>query len=193
MFFSLFPFALLPELIPGVFCELPALIVTLLPKDPDPMENAKLFVAVFAVLIAIFSTLIAIVSLIVNVTFTRRLKMVDIANERRRLFITTLWDKLVAVKSINAKNANGDRVSELFNSLELVAFCWQEEIADRKLIARAFGKSYGERVKEIQGITRQNGYNTAIDDLGMTGTELLSSSSRIELVLLDIQRELARG
>jgi hypothetical protein len=134
-------------------------------RSTKPMEVAKFIVSIVAIGISVAAILI-------SVSVTKRLKMQDVIYERRKLFINTLWDKLIAVRSIQPNNATSDRVVELLNTLELVAFCWESEVADRELIARAFGKAYGEMVDNIQGITEGKGYDKVIDEIG-TGPNLL--------------------
>ena len=149
-------------------------------------SSGILEVAKFAA--SIGALLISIAAIIVSASVTKKLKNRDVIYERRRLFITALWDKLVAVKGVNPGNATVERVIEVLNTLELVALCWEDEVADRTLVARAFAKGYCDLVKQIQGIVPGKGYDDVIKVLG-TGPDLLAKQyDRV----LPVQEKLAQ-
>jgi len=140
-------------------------------ENSGPLEITKIAISIIALA---FSIMAIVTSAVVTIKLKRR----DVIYERRRLFITGLWDKIISVKSINATNATADRVIELLNTLELVALCWENEIADRELIARGFGTPYCQMVDAIQGIVKGKGYDRVIAEIG-TGSELLKDYDRI--------------
>jgi hypothetical protein len=148
------------------------------------MEEGKLIVSILALFMSV-------VSIYLSVATSHRLKNKDIVNERRRLFITALWDKLTSVKGLNTTNATKERVFEVLNTLELVALCWDNDIADNELIVRSFGHSYSERVDEIKGIVSGTSYDSLILALKMDGPRLLRLYPRVEPVRDEIKSKLA--
>ena len=139
------------------------------------MEEAKLAIAILALITSI-------VAIAVSTRTAIRVKAQDVAHDRRRLFITALWDKLTAVRGINAGNATKELVLNTINTLELVALCWDEGIVDRELICRAFGDSYCQRTAEIESITQANGYGKVIRDLEMDGPTLFKYYNLVQPV-----------
>jgi hypothetical protein len=131
------------------------------------VEAAKLVISVLALLISI-------VAVVVASRTAFEVKKRDLAHDRRRLFITSLWDRLTAVRGINKENVNRDLVLDTLNTLELVALCWNADVADRDLIFRSFADSYCRRTMEIESLTVSNGYPQELFvDIGMDGPALL--------------------
>jgi hypothetical protein len=149
------------------------------------MEIAKLIISILALIISG-------ISIYMSVRISSRLKNQDISNEKRRLFITALWDRLTAVKGLNPGNANKERVFEVLNTLELAALCCDEDIVDKTMVTRAFGSSYSRRVDEIKDIAAGKNYDKVLQDLGMDGPTLLQLYSRIEPVRDEIRREMSK-
>lgn len=130
------------------------------------LEVAKFVVSIVAIVLSLSA-------IVVSAVLTKKLKNRDVLYERRKLFITALWDKLVAVRGLDPGNVTVERVIEVLNTLELVALCWEDEVADRSLVARAFAQSYCELVDQIQAIVPGAGYDDVIKKLG-TGPSLLA-------------------
>ncbi len=149
------------------------------------METVKLVVSIAALIISG-------VAIFMSRRVAIKLKNQDIANDRRRLFITALWDKLTAVRGLDSGNATRERVVEVLNTLELVALCWESNIVDKDLVTRAFGDSYSLRVAEVNGITSGKGYDDLIEELGMDGPRLLEQYARIVPVCNEIKKELSK-
>jgi hypothetical protein len=156
--------------LPAAGLEVTRFMLALL-QNSGPLETTKIAISIVALAFSI-------VAIVTSAVVTIKLKRRDVIYERRRLFITALWDKLISVKSINTTNATAERVVELLNTLELVALCWENEIADRELIARGFGTAYCQMVDAIQGIVKGKGYDPVIAEIG-TGAELLKDYDRI--------------
>ena len=164
--------------LPAAGLEMTALMLALL-TESEQMETTKLVVSIAALVLSL-------VAILTSALLTRSLKRKDVIYDRRRLFITALWDKLISVRAIT-KNATPQRVIDLLNTLALVAFCWENEIADRELIARAFGSSYGEMVDNIQSILRGSEYEAVIAAIGSSGPELLQENyDRVVPVRLEL-------
>ena len=167
--------------LPGVALEVTQLVLALM-TNSEAMETAKLIVSIAAVVLSL-------AAILTSALLTRSLKRKDVIYERRRLFITALWDKLISVRAITPKTATAQRVIDLLNTLALVAFCWENEIADRELIARGFGSSYGEMVDNIQGIVSDGGYDAVIEAVGSSGPELLQEHyDRVVPVRLELDK-----
>src|SRR5467141_2534008 len=95
------------------------------------IETIKIVVSVAALIVSLFAIFVA-----ARTAF--EVKSRDIAQDRRRLFITSLWDRLTAVRGVNRGNVTSELVMENLNTLELVGICWSANIVDHELIQRAF-------------------------------------------------------
>ncbi len=123
-----------------------------------------------------------------------QVKQQDIQIDKRKLFITALWDKLTAVRGLNPTNVTQERLLEVLNTLELVALCWDANIIDRDLVARAFGASYNERVDELKRIVLGTDYDqNKINSLGADGPTYLRLYGNVERVAREIKEHRPRG
>ena len=126
--------------------------------DSSP-ESWKLLVAVLALLTSLTAMVVSWRTATKLKEKDIELKKHDIEHNKRKLFITALWDRLVDVKALNPGNVTRERILEVLNTLELVALCWEENVVDRRLIALAFGDNYIDRVAEIRRIVIGSDYS----------------------------------
>ena len=139
-------------------------------------------------LVAILALIASVTAIVISWKTATRLKQRDIQIDKRKLFITALWDRLTAVRGLNSTNVTQERLLEVLNTLELVALCWDADIVDRDLVVRAFGASYNERVDEIKRIDLGTDYDQdKINSLGGTGPTYLRLYSNVERVAQQIK------
>ena len=143
-------------------------------------------------LVSIVALIASASAIFISWRTTTKLKKQDITIDKRKLFITALWDRLTAVRGLNSTNVTRERILEVLNTLELVALCWDEDIVDRTLVARAFGASYNERVDEIKRIVLGKDYDqNAINSLGADGPTYLRLYPNVERVGIKIKQQLS--
>jgi hypothetical protein len=145
-------------------------------------------------MVSILALIASVTAIVMSWRTATQLKQRDIQIDKRKLFITTLWDKLTAVRGLNATNVTQERLLEVLNTLELVAVCWDADIVDRDLVVRAFGASYNERVDEIKRIVPGTDYNEdKINSLGGTGPTYLRIYGNVEKVAQEIKEHKLEG
>jgi hypothetical protein len=187
---------MVPELLPLIaevianrmssLCSALVKLPTTFQKDgTTTMDTAKLIVSIVAAILAGYA-------IYVSKTTATKLKERDIDIDKRKVFITALWDKIIAVKQLTRETATPNRVKEVLNTLELVALCWDNDVVDKELVALAFGKNYGLRIKEIKGIVVGKGYDDVIKKLGTDGPGMLKQYPTVEPVGSKIEKELEK-
>lgn len=153
------------------------------------MEEAKLY-------IALVSLAVSISAIFISRQTANKLKSNDIEIDRRKLFITVLWEKLIEVRALNPGNATSDLVLRIVSTLYLAALCWRSGVVDKTLLAFTFGQNYLDRIREIDTITKNSGhqnYDNVIVDLGIEGPVLLNQSSIIREVGDEIKEFIKRA
>lgn len=107
----------------------------------------------------------------------------DETTEASRRFVLDLWDRINGISEIDPQQPIGPDVRRALNALELIAMCWEGNIADKKMVELMFGKMYRNMYTAIRQIAQVPGMNSS-------GARLLDEGPpTIHLVYEELQKK----